>query len=919
MRRSLLFALLGMAVALAQLHGALDFIEHDLQDARARLVTRPATGDVVVVGIDADSLAWLDSWPWPRRYHATVVERLSAAGAAAVALDIDFSSSSLAEEDARLAAALAAVGPRRIALPVFRQFGRRRDGTVEAIDTRPLPRLRSHATLVHADFRPDRDGLIRRVAAAHRRHAAEVPALAVWLARARQVPEQIVIDFSIDPRSIPVLSFADVLEGTFDPGVVAGRQVIVGAIANELGDVASVPRYRLLPGPVIHAMVFETLWQDRALREVGGLPVAIVTVALTLSFGMIASRLKLAWAALAFVGCAATMVIGAALLQWLAAVSLQTSGPLTGLVVAFGGALVYLARRKDSLLRGVVSNSFDAIITFNQERKVTSFNAAAERLFACPAWESEGLPLTRFLPGESGADGLAQVSGSHGPYELLGRAADRLFPVEVACSTMRIEAEWVGIAAVRDITERKAQEAKLVHQAMHDSLTGLANRTLLQDRAARGVAAARRSGRALALLLLDLDRFKEVNDTLGHQVGDELLQEIGPRLQAHLRDADSLARLGGDEFAILAPEIGDVRAACALAERIVDTLAQPFLMSGLKVEIGVSIGIAMFPEHGSDASELLQRADVAMYAAKRNQLGFAVYSPDEDTHSIRRLTLQGELRQAIEDHRLVLWYQPKVDTRSTRLAGLEALVRWPHPARGMIPPDEFVPFAEHFGLIRPLTLWALEASLRQQKAWRRRGLRIPIAVNVSVKSLQDAAFPAQVTELLQRLESPAEDLHLEITESALMADPATALTVITELSELGCKLSLDDFGTGYSSLAYLQRLPIDELKIDRSFIMAMTTDQSAAVVVRSIVKLAHNLGLSVVAEGVESQAAFDALRELGCDVVQGYLLGRPMAADDVLVWIAETPWGRAAAAPGAHTKSAAADRTAEVSESEAAR
>jgi diguanylate cyclase len=341
-------------------------------------------------------------------------------------------------------------------------------------------------------------------------------------------------------------------------------------------------------------------------------------------------------------------------------------------------------------------------------------------------------------------------------------------------------------------------------------------------------------------------------------------------------------------------------------------------MSGLKVEIGVSIGIAMFPEHGVDASELLQRADVAMYAAKRNQLGFAVYSPEEDTHSIRRLTLQGELRQAIENHQLVLWYQPKVDTRSGRLAGLEALVRWPHPARGMIPPDEFIPFAEHFGLIRPLTIWALEATLHQQRAWRRRGLRIPIAVNVSVKSLQDAALPAQVTELLQRFESPPEDLHLEITESALMADPATAMMVITELSGLGCKLSLDDFGTGYSSLAYLQRLPIDELKIDRSFIMAMTRDDGAAIVVRSIVRLAHSFGLSVVAEGVENQAVFDALRDLGCDVVQGYFLGRPMAADDILVWVDEASWGRAAAALRAHTRSAAADLTAEVSEFSAA-
>jgi diguanylate cyclase (GGDEF)-like protein/PAS domain S-box-containing protein len=317
----------------------------------------------------------------------------------------------------------------------------------------------------------------------------------------------------------------------------------------------------------------------------------------------------LAWMALAFAGCAATIVGGATLLQVIAPLSIQTGGLLAGLVGAFGTALMYAARRKDSLLSGVVNHSFDAIITFDQERRITSFNPAAERMFACSAKASRGLPLARFLPGQNGSDGLARLAGDRGPCEVVARAwGGRLFPVEVACGTMRIEAEWVGIAALRDITERKAQEAKLVHLAMHDPLTGLANRSLLQDRAARSVAAARRSGRRLALLLLDLDRFKEVNDTLGHQVGDEVLQQIGPRLQSHLRAADSLARLGGDEFAILAPEIGDLGAACALAERIVETLAQPFSMSGLKVEIGASIGIAMFPEHGLDANELLQRA-----------------------------------------------------------------------------------------------------------------------------------------------------------------------------------------------------------------------------------------------------------------------------------------------------------------------
>src|SRR5690606_29125885 len=446
MRRSLLLAALGTAAALAHANGALDFLERHLQDVRARVATRPASGEVVVVEIDSDSLDWLETWPWPRRYYAEALEQLIAAGATAVALDLDLSSASSPAEDARLERALAAIGAERVALPVFRQFERRRDGTVEAVDTGPLSRFRPHVSLVHVDFRPDRDGLIRRVEARQVRQSVEVPTLGAWLAMAGGAPAEIVIDFGIDLAGIPVLSFADVLEGTFDPDVVAGRRVILGATANELGDIGSVPRHRLLPGALIHALVFETLRQGRALREVGGLPVALATLALTMGFGSIAARLRLGWMALAFGGCLGAIVVGAALLQVVAPLSIQTSGPLAGLVGAFGTALMYAARRKDSILSGVVNHSFDAIVTFDQERRVTSFNPAAERMFDCAAKASLGLPLAHFLPGEDGVDGLAQLAGERGPSEVVARAwGGRLFPVEVACGTMRIEGEWIGI------------------------------------------------------------------------------------------------------------------------------------------------------------------------------------------------------------------------------------------------------------------------------------------------------------------------------------------------------------------------------------------------------------------------------------------------------------------------------------------
>jgi diguanylate cyclase (GGDEF)-like protein len=398
---------------------------------------------------------------------------------------------------------------------------------------------------------------------------------------------------------------------------------------------------------------------------------------------------------------------------------------------------------------------------------------------------------------------------------------------------------------------------------------------------------------ASVITLGDLDRFKDVNDTLGHHVGDLLLTEVGPRLQRPLREIDTVARLGGDEFAVLLPGPTDLVSACAVAERLVDALKEPFCIEGLSLEVGASIGVALHPEHGASAQELLQHADVAMYAAKRGPTSFVVYSAQDDTNSVRQLTLTGQLRRAIEDGQMLLEFQPKIDTRRRRLAGVEALVRWRHPELGPIPPSEFIHSAEQTGLIRPLTLWVINAALRQLCRWSAAGLDVGVAINLSVKSLQDAELPEVIGRVLEASRQRPERLTFEITESALMADPQAALEVLERIAAIGCKLSLDDFGTGYSSLAYLQQLPIEELKIDRSFVVAMMRDDNAAVIVRSIVGLAKGLGLGVVAEGVESEAAFSALRALGCGQVQGFWCGPAMAGDLLPAWLNDSPWSRA--------------------------
>ncbi len=434
--------------------------------------------------------------------------------------------------------------------------------------------------------------------------------------------------------------------------------------------------------------------------------------------------------------------------------------------------------------------------------------------------------------------------------------------------------------------------SKVEFQAMHDSLTGLPNRAFLRDRVEEAIEAASEAhgssptGR-VAILLCDLDGFKEVNDTLGHHVGDELLKEVGTRLQQALGDNVNVSRLGGDEFA-LSVQVHDLDEATVIAARLQEALDQPFVFGAARLNVETSIGIATFPDHATDFDTLLQKADVAMYRAKAHHTGVEVYDPANDRNSQAKLNLLGELRDAIPNNELVLYYQPKIDLATNEIVGVEALVRWNHPERGFTPPDDFIPLAERTGLINPLTDWVVEAALAQSHAWRGQGLDLGVAVNISVRCLYDRSFPERVADALARWMVPASSLKLEITEGMLMADPRRAMPVLAELEKMGLSLALDDFGTGYSSLAYLKRLPVAELKIDKSFVMHMTEDQADSTIVRTTIDMARNLGLHVVAEGVENQEALDLLVLFGCNLAQGYHISRPLPVDKADVFLTES-------------------------------
>lgn len=453
-----------------------------------------------------------------------------------------------------------------------------------------------------------------------------------------------------------------------------------------------------------------------------------------------------------------------------------------------------------------------------------------------------------------------------------------------------------GIGNLRARLKHREAEATVLRMAYFDTLTGLANRTRLREQLQAAIAEARQQQRPLALLLLTVSHVQEINDTLGYQQGDQLLQAFGARLLLAMKEGETVARVGDAEFAVLLPN-GDANYAVQTAQRLIAALYDPIEVSGLQIYARSSIGITLFPGHGTDADSLLRRARVAMFDAKRAGRDFGVFTASLDQECAHRLALMGDLRGAIEQNELALHYQPKVHIATAQVCGAEALVRWQHPAQGMVPPAEFVKLAEYSGLITPLTYWVLETAFRQRYIWHEAGQNRPLSVNLSAYDLKDPKLLDKIKGLFDTWGAQPEWIQFELTETALMDDPAGALETLMRLKQLGVMLSIDDFGIGYSSLSYLQKLPVDTIKIDQSFVSRMVDSADSAAIVRSTVELGHSLDLEVVAEGVETQAVWDRLAALGCDVVQGYYVGMPMSAEQFNAWQGASPWASGIAMP----------------------
>lgn len=561
--------------------------------------------------------------------------------------------------------------------------------------------------------------------------------------------------------------------------------------------------------------------------------------------------------------------------------TLRESLPAGSIASEHAGASLTIAGDEHSTLLVPLQRSGDTLIVAVLQRSLVELLAPFQRLGEIL------LVLALGAIALGGVGGLLIARGVTRPLSKLAEMTRRIEEGDYSRAVAAEGSDEVGELARRFDDMRRGisrREEQISRLAYRDALTGLPNRILFNDRLRTAIEVARRGPVPLTVLLTDLDRFKYVNDTLGHHMGDQVLQEVARRLEALLRKSDTIARLGGDEFAILLNGAG-VEEAGAVAKKIALALEEPIALAPHAVDIGASVGAACMPEHGEDAETLLRNADVAMYAAKRANTGFAVYDPQRDERREQQLSLLSELRRAVDGDELRLVFQPKVALLDGGLSGVEALVRWVHPERGMVPPVQFIPFAEQTGFIKTVTRWVIETAVRQAAAWHAAGRSIKVSANLSVQDLLNPELPGIVAGALERHRLPARLLCLEITESGVMQDAAHAIEVLRSLHQSGVRCSIDDFGTGQSSLAYLKQLMVDEVKIDRSFVSGIVHDKKDAAIVLSTIELGHNLGMTVVAEGVEDEATADTLKRLGCDEAQGYLFAKPLEAAALIGWL----------------------------------
>ena len=897
-------------------------------------LSRPALAapDAVVVAVDEATLEALGRWPWNRAVHAELIDRLSASGVRAIGMPLLFSED--APGDRELAAALAASG--RVVLPVAPRAAEGKGGGVGELLPNPILAPKA-AALGHVDVALDADGLARRTFARagteHAHWSAFALATLEVAARAgdpggggidarregglRHVGASLpwvregelllpVPDAHAQP---PTLSYHSLLEQPARVRELAGRTVFIGVTAAGMDGGLATPASlagKPMAAVEFHARAYEALRSGTVYRSAPALLPAGLALALAVAAAALVGRSRrsaaLVLGALATLPPATSVLALGSLQLWIP----PTAGWLT---LALGG-LLWLLRRLQrthgSLIRArhdadaTLRSITDAVITIDEQGRVTMINPVAERLTGLGRAAARGRTLGELLEdfsAEAGAasdaarDALARRQSVRLPEPLRWRAPDG------SARALRMTAAPIGeggeggVIVLSDVTETLAITARLQHEATHDLLTGLPNRALLLDRLQQALAGAVRRGSLVALLFVDLDRFKRINDSLGHYVGDEVLRVVAERLQAGVRAGDTVARWGGDEFIVLMDNLADHGAVVAVARKLIDLLEREVeTTGGTGIVLSCSVGISIGPQDSADAQTLLSMADKAMYRAKmEGGSRYTFYGPEMNTWSRDRLSMEAALRRGLTNREFELFYQPQIDIANGRLAGLESLIRWNRPERGLVRPDEFIPAAEESGIIRNIGAWAIHEAAGQAARWNRDGLLgVPLAVNVSARQCSDMAIVDTIRATLAETGLAPRMFKVELTESTAMRDPERAAELLRSIHALGAGIAVDDFGTGYSSLSLLKRFPISELKIDKSFVGDIASDSDDAAIVRSTIALAHGLGIEVVAEGVETESQLAFLARHGCNSAQGFLFAKPLPAGEIRAWL-ETP------------------------------
>jgi diguanylate cyclase (GGDEF)-like protein/PAS domain S-box-containing protein len=864
-----------------------------LTDLRFGWLQRPASGQIVVVAIDAPSIQSIGVWPWPRRLHAELLQRLQHAGTSDVVFDIDFSAPSTPESDSAFVAALKDAGG-SVVLPAFKQPGA--GGSAIHVN-RPLKQFSDHAWSAMVNVSVEPDGLVRSYPFGERFNGEFLPSMAAVLAgRYDKTGGAFQVDFGIAAASVPVVSYVDVLrDDTATLDKLKGKKVIIGGTALELGDRFSIPNGKVVSGPVLQALAAESMLQNRVLQFTSDdLTLAgLVLIALTM---MVSWRRLVAGMRVAIlVAMAAAIEVIALVLQAKLPLILDTSLLHTAIAVFiaaialdeidFRGLLGSIA---ESRFQRVAMSLGEGLVCTDKDHRITFWNPGASAIFGYDAEEMIGKPFDAicgatahpFSIRHAACPARKQPAGSVVEFEGQ-RKNGETFPVEACFSGWKGTDGFHYGAILRDISVRKREAERVRYLAEHDPLTGLANRSSLHAALAAMMQAAEPRGEDVALLVVGLDGFQHINDVFGHTHGDLVLRMVSLRLITHTGSAGMVARLSGDEFAIAVSCASLEQTIEAFSERVANAFDIPLSTGTRQHRVRISIGVAVYPAGGQTADELLSNGHLAFSRAKAVRRGSHVMFESQIRHQLEaRLKLEAGITRAAERNEFELFYQPQVRLLDGGLIGVEALIRWRHPERGLVSPGEFMPIVNSLAISDRIASWVLETACRQARAWELAGRGIRVAINLSPSQLQSGDLAASVAEALQATGLSPSLLELEVTEDIILQDEERVLDTFLRIQKLGVRILFDDFGTGYASLSYLKKFPLDGLKIDRSFVFDLLTDSDDAAIVGSTIGLSKQLGLSVIAEGIENRATSDLLLSMGCEEGQGYFFGRPMAVAD---------------------------------------